>query len=165
MPYLSHLLLTPGKETDVVALLSLRSVRRSPRRPASEDIADLQTDGHAADEVLPLEARRDLRAHLQELGARRTVAEQTGDDVELALINKEVAEIEREEKRATRLGGKSRSFQDEREKSRKSVSRAIDRARDTIRKAHAPLGRHLDAFVRPGLFCSYQPEPPTHWSR
>jgi len=92
------------------------------------------------------------------------VAEQAGNDVELALIDKEVAEIERELKRTTGIGGKPRTFQDERGKARQSVSRAIDRARDTIRKTHAPLGRHLDAFVSTGWYCSYKPEPPVPWS-
>ena len=165
MPYLAHLLLTAGKETGVVALLSLRSSRRSTRRPIDEDAAVLGADGGATDIVLPAEARENLRARLKDLSAARAVAEQTGNDVELAFIETESAEIRREWARSTGRGGKPRTFQDNRGRARQSVSRAIDRARDTILKTHAPLGRHLLAFVKTGWYCSYQPEPPIHWSQ
>jgi hypothetical protein len=42
---------------------------------------------------------------------------------------------------------------------RARVRWAIDR----VAADHAALGRHLDASVRTGTFCSYQPERPTTW--
>jgi len=40
------------------------------------------------------------------------------------------------------------------------VSAAIER----IGRSHAELGRHLDASVRTGTLCVYQPETPRVWT-
>lgn len=164
MVYLFHLLSTPERDVDVVALLSLRSAPRRQRRPSDAETADLQPGGRTAEPIMPPKDRARLRQRLKELAAARSVAEQAGNDVELALIDKEVAEIERELERTTGRGGKPRTFQDERGKARQSVSRAIDRARKTIRDAHMPLGRHLHVFIKTGWSCSYRPVPPIRWS-
>ena len=33
-----------------------------------------------------------------------------------------------------------------------------------VANAHPRLGRHLDASIRTGTFCSYEPERDTAWS-
>lgn len=165
LTYLSHLLLSAGEQIDVVKLLSLRSANRSARRSAEEDMAALQGGSGIDDDLADRQTREDYRRRLQELNGDRSRAERDGDEIALALIEKEFRAIERELKRVTGLAGKPRKFQDERGKARQSVSRAIDRACNNILKAHAPLGRHLKAFVRTGYYCSYQPEPSTNWIR
>ena len=62
------------------------------------------------------------------------------------------------------LGGQPRRTPDRIERARKTVTRRI---RDTIartERAHPPLGRHLQASIRTGVFCSYAPERDVHWT-
>jgi len=164
MTYIAHLLLNAWQDIHVFKLASLRSANRLRRESAHEDIAALGADGGSYDPVLDRSALESYRARLHELDAARKLAEQNGDQIGLAEIDREYAGTERELKRATGLGGRARTFQGEMGRARQRVSRAIDRARVTISKGHAPLGRHLDAFVSTGKHCAYKPEPPTHWS-
>jgi hypothetical protein len=53
------------------------------------------------------------------------------------------------------LGGKSRSTHDDREKIRKSVSMAIDRAIRNIREHHPALASHLDLHIERGHILTY----------
>jgi hypothetical protein len=45
------------------------------------------------------------------------------------------------------------------------VTKAIRAALDRVREASPALGRHLEATVRTGMFCSYTPDPraPITW--
>jgi hypothetical protein len=165
MPYLAHLLLNPGQEIDVMALASVTSAGRPSKHVAREDAAALRPDGGAPDSILDEDARQSYIARLRQLAADRSIAEQSGNDVDLALIDDEVRAVRGELERTTGLGGRPRAFTGERERARKRISRAIDRARETIAGTHAPLGRHLDAFVRTGSSCWYKPEPSTRWTR
>jgi hypothetical protein len=51
------------------------------------------------------------------------------------------------------------------ERSRVNVTRAVKAALMRIKRCSAPLGRHLEATVRTGIFCSYAPDPraPASW--
>jgi hypothetical protein len=62
------------------------------------------------------------------------------------------------------LGGRSRRIPDHVERARKAVSRRLRDAITRIAHAHPRLGRHLDASIRTGAFCSYQPERDTVWA-
>jgi hypothetical protein len=68
--------------------------------------------------------------------------------------------------RATGLGGRDRKAASAAERARQNVTMAV---KATLRKlsANSPsLGRHLEATVRTGKFCSYVPDPtsPVRWT-
>jgi hypothetical protein len=48
---------------------------------------------------------------------------------------------------------------------RKAVTYRIRHAIDRVSGAHPELGRHLQASVRTGTWCSYSPEHPVDWHR
>ena len=48
--------------------------------------------------------------------------------------------------------------------SRKTVTRRIRDAIARTERAHPPLGRHLQASIRTGVFCSYAPEHDVRWT-
>jgi hypothetical protein len=52
------------------------------------------------------------------------------------------------------LGGRSRRTPDHVERARKAVNRRLRDAITRIAHAHPRLGRHLDACIRTGTFCS-----------
>ena len=61
------------------------------------------------------------------------------------------------------LGGRARQQGGTAVRARSAITHRI---RATIRRlgdVHPALGRHLDAAVRTGLYCSYRPEVPTTW--
>jgi hypothetical protein len=62
------------------------------------------------------------------------------------------------------LGGRPRRTPDRIERARKTVTRRIRDAIGRIERAHPALGRHLQASIRTGVFCSYTPERDVHWT-
>jgi len=44
------------------------------------------------------------------------------------------------------------------------VTRRMRDAIGRVGRAHPSLGRHLDASVRTGVFCSYAPERAVNWT-
>ncbi len=67
---------------------------------------------------------------------------------------------------AVGLGGRDRKAASEAEKARQSVTRAIRGALDRVAEAHPPLGDHLWATIRTGVYTSYSPDPraPIEWT-
>jgi hypothetical protein len=61
------------------------------------------------------------------------------------------------------LGGRSRRGAGTAERARSAVTQRI---RSTIRRlgaAHPELGRHLQASITTGTYCTYRPEHPVDW--
>jgi hypothetical protein len=63
------------------------------------------------------------------------------------------------------LGGRDRRAASSAERARVNVTRAIRAALGRIAEHSPALGRHLEATVRTGTFCSYVPDPrlPLTW--
>ena len=105
------------------------------------------------------EARvRDLQAEIDEADAHNDLGRADRSRVELdALVDELTA--------ALGLGGRSRSSGSSAERARSAVTQRI---RTTIRRLEsvdARLGRHLQASIRTGTYCSYAPEHPIRWER
>ena len=49
------------------------------------------------------------------------------------------------------------------ERARKAVRRRIRDALNRVSRLHPGLGRYLNASIRTGVFCSYQPEHGQTW--
>jgi hypothetical protein len=99
---------------------------------------------------------RELQAEIDDANANHDNARADRARVELDLLVDHLAA-------ALGLGGKSRYQGGTAARARSAITHRI---RATIRRladVHPPLGRHLHAAVRTGLYCSYRPEIPTTW--
>ena len=88
-----------------------------------------------------------------------TEAESWNDPERLARLHDKSDALTRELAAAFGLGGRARPSGSAAERARVSVTRAIRASLERIAEQHVPLGAHLEATVRTGMFCSYTPDP------
>jgi hypothetical protein len=140
--YLAELLRSPGREVFVAELFgAARGVAHVPVGTAGETIDD--------------KARRDYRQRAEDLKYQLAEAEKNNDSGRCESIRMELEELADQILAGQGLAGRRRRSQDDRDRIRKSVSMAIERAIGTIGK-HAPaLGEHLDKHIHRGYFLSY----------
>lgn len=140
--YIAELLRSPGREVFVAELFAAASgVTHVPLGASSETLDD--------------KARRDYRERAEDLKYQLAEAEKNNDSGRCQSIRLELEQLASQMIAAEGLSGRSRRSQDDRDRVRKSVSMAIERAMGTIRK-HAPaLGEHLDKHIHRGYFLSY----------
>ncbi|MBN1446662.1 MAG: hypothetical protein JXA28_01925, partial [Bacteroidetes bacterium] len=60
-------------------------------------------------------------------------------------------------------GGRTRTVAGTVEKCRSAVTWRIRSAMKKIATLHPSLGRHLEASIRTGMFCTYAPEKDIDW--
>jgi hypothetical protein len=67
--------------------------------------------------------------------------------------------------RATGLGGRTRTTGSGQERARIATRKAISAAIERLSAVDKALGKHLNATIRTGLSCSYEPDPddPVRW--
>ena len=141
----------------------------SPRRevPAAELMAQgLAADaavGEGADPVLDAQARRAFRRRLDDLESDLAEAEADNDLERIGRAKSERDAVAHELAAALGLGGRARTLGDAGERARKAVSARLRDALDHIAAAHPDLGAHLQASVRTGTFCSYDPPSDVRW--
>ena len=139
-------------------------------------VVDLATPGTSGDRVHPdglgvpgdLGERIDARARaayaerIRELQAELDEADATGEGERSTRVQEELDLLTRELTTAHGIHGPRRTG-DPAEKARSSVTARVRAAIGKIRDVHPELGRHLEASIRTGRFCSYRPERPTTW--
>ena len=168
--YIAHLLRHAGKECHVAELGgpvgldpdAREHARRSAVRGRVTDDVTLGL-GDAGD-VLDGQARATYQRRVEDLRSELDQATEWGDTERATRLREEIDFITRELSAAYGLGGRPRKAADANERIRKSVT---NRIRDSIAKIakHRPeLGAHLSRSISMGLFCSYTPEHPVHWS-
>ena len=59
--------------------------------------------------------------------------------------------------------GKPRKFQDEAEKARKAVSKAVKKSLKKLENEHPALLLHFKSTLKTGMYCSYKPEKSIPW--
>jgi hypothetical protein len=164
---LAVLLANPGVEIHAAELA--RPEGSGPAESAGRlDAARLELAAIGSDDAGPLldaEAKAAYRHRLDELRDDIEEAESFNDPERAAQARKEMDFLVRELAGAVGLGGRDRKAASSAERARVSVTKAI---RTTIRRVaeHDPdLGRELDATVRTGTFCVYEPDPrhPLAW--
>jgi hypothetical protein len=140
--YIAELMRSPGREVFVAELFAAaRGVTHVPLGASGETLDD--------------KARRDYRQRAEDLNFQLAEAEKNNDSGRCESIRLEIEELADQMLAGQGLAGRPRRSQDDRDRIRKSVSMAIDRAIGTIRK-HAPaLGEHLDNCIHRGYFLSY----------
>ncbi|MEA2624466.1 MAG: hypothetical protein QOD06_511, partial [Candidatus Binatota bacterium] len=147
-------------------------IARLLRHPGQEfHVADLAGtgDGEApvrlgdAGAILDDRARAAYRARLDELRAELEEAERWSDGGRIERLRGEIDILTAQLASAYGLGGRPRRAADDVERVRKAVTNRIRDAIVRLRKAHPPLGQHLQNAVRTGTFCRYAPEKPIAW--
>ena len=111
--------------------------------------------------MLDTQAKTAYRRRLENLKEMRDEARRFGDRARVASIETEMHAITRELAAAIGLGGRDRRSADAAERARINVTRTIKAAIASIAQHHRPLGQHLQAAVRTGVFSSYDPPPGT----
>jgi tetratricopeptide (TPR) repeat protein len=146
--YLATLLAHPGRELHALELEGGERAGGSGGVRAGD-----------AGEALDGAARQAYRRRLDELAAEIAAARDAGDEEAIASHADEQRALERELARAVGLGGRARRVGSDAERARINVTRALGSVLKKIRDGCPELGRHLDASLATGTFCSYAPPP------
>ena len=166
-------LLRAGQEhvrlTDSRGVRQLRTLLAAPGREVPA--LDLAADGPglrapAAPPVLDAAAAASYRRRLGELAAELDAADAAGDSERASRAEAERQWLLAELRRTTGLGGRARRTTTEAERARVNVTRTLRAVIGHIGAAAPQAGAHLQASVRTGLQCRYDPAPggPSRWS-
>jgi tetratricopeptide (TPR) repeat protein len=161
--HLKLLLCNPGVEMHALQLASAESEASLPAADGADGLTVSTADD--AGPVLDRQAKQAYRERLEELRRELEEAEAFDDRGRVEKLREEIDFVEHELAGAIGLGGRDRRASSEAERARVTVTKAI---RSSIRKLseHDPhLGRELEATVRTGTFCAYEPDPrrPIAW--
>ena len=159
---LAHLLTEPRREIHVLDLIAEGTGARSVSASAAAQ-AGLAIQGRG-EPVIDQTALAQYKRRIAELETQIDQAHERGDGEAAAVAQEELDALITQLTAAYGLGGRSRRTPDHVERARKAVSRRLRDAITRIAHAHPRLGRHLDASIHTGAFCSYQPERDTVWA-
>ncbi len=152
MDYICHLLRNPDDEVHAITLRSAAAGRQGTPAAGS------------AGEILDSEALGNLRRRIAEIDQDLAEAEANHDLGRPPALQEEREALLAEVRRATGLGGRQRQAASDRERARQSVTQAIRRALEAIKKDHAALWRHLRKSLKTGEVFAYRPDDETPWS-
>ncbi|WP_166459491.1 ATP-binding protein [Amycolatopsis pithecellobii] len=153
LTYLAELVRSPGRDISAAQLAALLSASGGAE-PAPEDGLHL---GGTSDVVLDATARAAYRRRLRELDEDIDEAASWHDPERRAGLEVERDFLIRELAAATGLGGRPRRLGSDAERARVNVTRAIRTAIRRIADRAPELGANLDATVRTGAHCRYDP--------
>ena len=105
------------------------------------------------------QAKREYRARIADLREEIDDAEAMNDPDRASRARWELDTLLEELSRAVGLGGRDRPQGATDERARVNVTRSIKRAIAAVTAAAPALGAHLEASVRTGRQCRYQPDP------
>jgi hypothetical protein len=147
--YLRTLLAAPGSEIPALDLVA------GGARLAASDSGPL----------LDAAARHTYRHRIQELDDELAAADRTGDRIAAERAHEERQALIGELRRATGLGGRPRRANADAERARVNVTRTLRATIERITLAAPVAGAHLNASIRTGALCRYQPAPggPARW--
>lgn len=135
----------------------------SPReRIHCMDLAGRLAEGDAG-EAMDARARAECQRRIQDLQADIAEAERDNDFARTERLSAELDALIEQLSAAIGLGGRGRKLGDPAEKARTAVTWRIRSAIKKIAGVHPQLGRHLQASIRTGAFCVYEPENPVRW--
>jgi tetratricopeptide (TPR) repeat protein len=116
--------------------------------------------------ALDPQARRHYQQRLVQLEHELDTADLFGDTERSQRAAAERDQIIQQLRRDVGLGGRPRRLNDDAERSRMRVSKAIQRAIRQIESADPVLGRTLQSRIHTGFYCRYSPDPgqPIVWT-
>jgi hypothetical protein len=157
-----------GREVTLRASKGMADLARLLSSPDEEvhclELAGAAVDQGSTGDVLDATARRAYEDRIRELQAEIDEAEADHDLGRADRAQVEFDALVEQLASALGLGGRARQGGSTAERARSAVTHRI---RSTIRKlgaVHPDLGRHLEASIRTGTYCSYRPERPTTWT-
>jgi hypothetical protein len=146
--YLAELLAQPGTPIWAIELAA------SPAEAGERRAADRGDAGP----VLDAEARRQYATRLRELEEELADARACADPGRIEAARGEMDALGRQLAAAVGLGGRDRRGAAAAERARQSVTKAIRGVLRKLAEAHAALGEHLEACVRTGTACVFEPD-------
>lgn len=159
---LARLLASPQRELHVMDLATPVGVPQASSQEAVE--AGLSVEASSNATLIDDAAKEDYKRRIEELQEEIHGAEARGDAETGATAREELDFLVQELSSAYGIGGRPRRTPDHIERARKAVTRRIRDALGRIERVHPALGRHLNASVRTGVFCSYEPERDLVWT-
>jgi hypothetical protein len=165
---LAQLLVRPGREIhslDLVAAVDRTTVARSAAPSEGRESGPAIGLQRGAGPALDAAAKRAYRARIATLDEEIVEAVRHGDTRRAARARSEREFVARELDHATGRGGRDRESGSHAERARVNVTRAIRTAIKRIAGYDPDLGGELEAAVRTGAFCAYEPDPlrPRRW--
>jgi tetratricopeptide (TPR) repeat protein len=171
--YLASLLLNPGVEIHAIDLVAMDEggpVSAAGGSGAAR-AADAGLEIRAAGDddtgpVLDAEAKRAYKLRLDELRDELEEAESFNDPERASRAREEIEFLGHELARAVGLRGRDRKTGSNAERARVNVTRALRSVLKRVAEHDATLGRELEATIRTGTFCAFEPDPrrPVSWT-
>lgn len=162
---IARLLASPRRELHALDLAGSKSGGKTSISNREISEAGLSaTDVRSNEPLIDDAARPDYKRRISELEQEVEEAEGRGDTEATAKARKELDVLVHELASSYGLHGRARQTPDHVERARKAVTRRIRDALSRIDRAHPSLGRHLNASIRTGVFCSYEPERDITWA-
>ena len=160
LAHVARLLAAPHVEFHALDLVGGAAARGSDAAAALGAGIDVRAGGQGeAGPVLDAQAKAAYRLRLQELQEEIDEAESFNDRKRAARAREERDFVARELAGAVGLHGRDRKIGSDAERARVNVTRAIRTALKRVAEHDPALGRRLDAAVRTGTFCVYDPPP------
>ncbi len=151
LEYIAHLLAEPNQYIAAVTLHSLRT-----------GVAPLVSTWSSG-RVVDGKAQRDREHRCLELAEQFKEARQSHDLGQIAKLENEMEQLEKEVSKTKGFGGRAREWSGI-DRVGKSVSGEVSRARERIGTHHKPLYRHLITAISTGrIFLRYAPEREIDW--
>jgi hypothetical protein len=163
--YIAELLRHPGCPIgvlDLVQAVAGAGILTPTISASSQEGLSLRRGQSALPGITPEERTR-FEESLEDLRDQMREAEANNDAGRQMTIRAKIEGIEDHLAKARGLSGRSRETGGFQERARKSVSKAIGRAIEQLRKHDKRLGRHLDSSIDRGFECQYAPQDPTVW--
>lgn len=158
---LARLLAEPRREVHVLNLMA-EGIDTQSISSAHAAEAGLAIEGRG-EPLIDQTARAEYKRRIAELEGDIEEAQERRDAEAAAAARLELDNLIAQLTSAYGLDGRPRRSPDHVERARKAVSRRLRDAMARIAQAHPRLARHLDASIRTGAFCSYEPERDTEW--
>lgn len=152
-----------GAEARVRHEAGLQHVHRLLQTPGREvaalDLVGGVDVGGSSVETIDKQALLAYRRRLLDLDHELEAARRAGDERREATADEEREALLAELRRATGLGGRPRRVGAAGERARVAVTKAIRRSLQRLEGAAPDVAQHLQATIRTGTFCAYEPGP------
>lgn len=156
--YIARLLREPDRDVHALDLVAVGQPRPDPTLA----VGDIGVGGLGdAGAMLDGAAKAAYRTRLADLRSELAEAESFGDVGRVEALRGEIDALSQQLAAAVGLGGRDRRASSAAERARVNVTRAISDAIARVREHNPLLARHLDASIRTGTFCAYQPPDPS----
>jgi tetratricopeptide (TPR) repeat protein len=139
LAYLEQLVSQSGREVHVLMLVGAEHADGDPGA------------------VLDARAKAEYQRRIEQLDDRIELARSLGDELGVAKARGELDAVAAELARAVGLGGRDRRASSNVERARINVQRRLKDSIESISVVDVALGRFLQATIKTGTFCSFQP--------